>query len=142
MRLSVTAVTATLALAVPTLASAVTASTPEPARKLVPVDIRGSSIAARFPAGRSILFRYPSNWYVTTRRLDDVIDPHTVFAVTSYALPKGPVDHWYGTLALGRPSDGAFLLVKEVLDGASLRRTLPRLPSKPHHFQLPRSGRA
>jgi hypothetical protein len=89
-----------LALVIPAPASTVTSSTPEPAHRLVPFDIRGSSIAFRYPAGRSISFRYPANWF------------------------------------------GVFALVKEVLDGASLRRSLPRLPTKPRPFQLPKSGRA
>jgi hypothetical protein len=37
---------------------------------------------------------------------------------------------------------GVFVLVKEVLDRASLRRSLPRLPLRPHHFRLPTTGRA
>jgi hypothetical protein len=134
--------TLSLALVMPAAASTVTSPTPEPAHRLVQFDIRGSSIAFRYQAGPSISFRYPANWYVTTRRLDDVIDPHTLFAVTSYAVPKGPVAECDGTHAGGRPVDGVFVLIKEVLDGASLRRSLPRLPTKPRHFQLPKSGRA
>ena len=34
------------------------------------------------------------------------------------------------------------MLVKEELDGASLKRSLPRLPAKSRHFLLPTSGRA
>ncbi len=131
-----------LALVMPAPASTVISGTPEPAHMLVRFDIRGSSIAFRYPAGRSISFRYPANWYVTTRRLDNVIDPHTLFAVTSYAVPKGPLGDCDGTHARSRPVDGVFALIKEVLDGASLRRSLPRLPTKPRHFQLPKSGRA
>jgi hypothetical protein len=129
-------------LVMPAAASTATSLTPEPAHRLVRFDIRGSSIAFRYPAGRSISFRYPANWHVTTRRLDDVIDPHTLFAVTSYTVPKGPVGDCDGTHARSRPVDGVFVLVKEVLDGASLRRSLPRLPTKPRAFQLPKSGRA
>jgi hypothetical protein len=143
MRVSVAAfVTTAAALVVPALAGGVALSTPEPARSLVRVDIRGSAIASRFPTGRSVSFAYPSNWHLTRQRLDVVTDPRTLFAVSSYATPKGPLDACDGTHARGRPLDGAFLIVKEVLDGASLRRSLPRLRTKPRHFQLPTSGRA
>jgi hypothetical protein len=134
--------TAAAALVVPALAGGVALSTPEPARSLVRVDIRGTAIASRFPTGRSVSFRYPSNWHLTRRRLDVVTDPRTLFAVSSYAIPKRPIDACDGTHARGRPVDGVFVLVKEVLDGASLRRSLPRLRTKPRHFQIPKSGRA
>jgi hypothetical protein len=122
------------------VARGVVSATPEPAAKLVRVEIDGRSTASRFPPGRSISFRYPSNWHVSTRRLDVVTDPRTLFAVSTYALAGGPVDDCDGTHARGRPIDGAFVLVKEVLDGASLKRSLPRLPAKQHHFRLPTSG--
>jgi hypothetical protein len=124
------------------LAPLATASTPDPARELVRVDILGSSIASRFPATRSISFRYPSNWHVTRRRLDVVIDPRTVFAVASYPILESARDDCDGTHGRRRPSDGAFVLVKELVDGASLRTSLPRLPSRPRHFRTPTSGQA
>ena len=134
-------VAAVAALMLPTFARGTVRSTPEPARKLVNVEIPGSAIARRFPDSRSISFRYPSNWHVATRRLDDVIDPRTVFAAASYALPKGRSDDCDGTHARGRPADGVFVLVKETLDGASLRLSLPRLPARPRHFfKYPTSG--
>jgi len=71
-----------------------------------------------------------------------VLDPRTLFAVSTYPLNKGAVDNCDGTHARGRPSDGVFVLVKEVLDGASLTRSLPRLPARPRGFQLPSRGRA
>ena len=124
-----------------TLVAAAAASTPLPSRQSVRVVIDGRSIARRFPHGQSVVFRYPANWQVTRRRLDNVSDPHTLFAVSTYRLPSG-IDDCDGTRARGRPADGAFVLVKEVLDGASLRRSLPRLPSRPRHFRLPTSGRS
>jgi hypothetical protein len=116
--------------------------TPEPAPKLARFVINGQSIAQRFPHRPSVAFRYPSNWQVTTRRLDDVLDPHTIVAVANYKLRPGLRDECDGTHARGRPSDGVFVLVKEVLDRASLRRSLPRLHPKPRHFRLPTSGGA
>ena len=103
--------------------------------------IDGQNIAQRFPAGTSVSFRYPSSWYVTTRRLDDVLDPRTLFALSNYRIPNGR-DDCDGTHARGRPSDGAFVLVKETLDKASLRRSLPRLPARPPTLRLPTTGRA
>jgi hypothetical protein len=118
------------------------ASTPPPSRHTARVVIDGHSIARRFPPGPSIAFRYPANWYVTRRRLDDVFDPRTLFAVSTYKLPTGGIDDCDGTHARGRPADGAFVLVKEILDGASLRRSLPRLKARPTHFRLPTHGQA
>lgn len=104
--------------------------------------IDGRSIARRFPPGPSIAFRYPANWHLARHRLDNVLDPHTLFAVSNYKLASKPLDDCDGTRARGRPDDGAFVLVKEVLDGASLRRSLPRLSSRPAHFRLPTHGQA
>jgi hypothetical protein len=89
-----------------------------------------------------ISLRYPFTWYVTTRRLDYVVDPHTLVAVASYAIPRKPGSNCDGTTAEGRPRDGAFVLIKELLDGASLKRSLPRLSPRPRHFQIPTHGRA
>ena len=124
------------------LVAVATASTPRPSRHTVRVAIDGRSIARRFPRGPSIAFRYPANWHVTRGRLDNVLDPHTLFAVSTYELPRKPLDDCDGSHARGRPADGAFVLVKEVLDGASLRRSLPRLPRRPGHFRLPTGGQA
>jgi hypothetical protein len=121
--------------------AAATASTPRPSHRSIRVVIDGRSIARRFPRGPSITFRYPANWHVTTRRLDNVLDPHTLYAASTYRVPSGTVD-CDGTRASGRPRDGAFVLMKEVLDGASLRRSLPRLPSRPRQFRLPARGQA
>jgi hypothetical protein len=89
-----------------------------------------------------IMVRYPSNWYVTTRRLDYVSDPRTLVAVASYVIPLRAGASCDGTQGRGRPADGAFVLLKEVLDGASLRRSLPRLSTRPTHFKIPSDGRA
>jgi hypothetical protein len=125
----------------PSVAAADASRTPEPSSRLIRVVIPGRAIAARYPAGPSVSFRYPSNWYLTRRRIDNVIDPTTLFAVSTYPLPNA-IDDCDGTHARGRPADGAFLLVKEVLDGASLKRSLPRLPARPRVFRLPTSGAA
>ena len=118
------------------------AFTPQPSRRTLLVVIDGRSIARRFPPGPSISFRYPASWHVTRHRLDNVLDPRTLFAVATYRLPSRPVDDCDGTHARGLLADGAFVLAKEVLDGASLRRSLPRLPARPSHFRLPTHGAA
>jgi hypothetical protein len=124
------------------LASSATASTPLPSHHYLRVVFDGRSIAHRFPRSPSISFRYPANWHVTTHRLDNVLDPRTVFAVSTYRLPADGLDDCDGTRARGRPFDGAFVLVKELLDGASLRRSLPRLSARPSRFRLPTHGSA
>ena len=128
-------------LAIALVASAA-ASTPAPSRHTARAVIDGRSIARRFPSGPSIAVRYPANWHLTTRRLDNVLDPHTLFAIGNYRLRRGPVDNCDGTRARGRPAGGAFVLVKEVLDGASLHRSLPRLSPRPKRFRLPTEGEA
>ena len=85
---------------------------------------------------------YPFDWYVTTRRLDYVVDPHTLLAVASYVIPRRAGANCDGTQARGRPANGAFILLKEVLDRASLKRSLPRLSPRPIHFKVPSNGRA
>jgi hypothetical protein len=122
--------------------TAAAASTPRPSHRSIRVVIDGRSIARRFPRGPSVSLRYPADWHETTRRLDNVLDPHTLFAVSTYRVPSRTLDNCDGTRASGRPRDGALVLMKEVLDGASLRRSLPRLPSRPQHFHLPTRGRA
>src|SRR5216683_2810260 len=89
-----------------------------------------------------ITVSYPFNWYVTTRRLDYVVDPHMLLAVASYVIPLRTGANCDGTQGRGRPADGAFILLKEVLDRASLRRSLPRLPPRPTRFEVPSGGRA
>ena len=134
--------TAIGALALVLVVTAAAASTPARSRHTVRVVIDGRSIARRFPSGPSLAVRYPASWHLTTRRLDNVVDPRTLFALGTYRLRRGPVDDCDGTRARGRPADGAFVLVKEVLDAASLRRSLPRLGTRPKHFRLPTHGQA
>jgi hypothetical protein len=89
-----------------------------------------------------ITVTFPFNWYVTTRRLDYLVDPHTLLAVASYVIPFRAGANCDGTQGRGRPVDGAFILLKEVLDRASLRRSLPRLSTRPIRFNVPSGGRA
>jgi len=124
------------------LAASAAASTPPPSSATVRVVIDGRSIARRFPHGPSVSFHRPANWHVTRRRLDNVLDPRTLFAVSNYRLRRRPLDDCDGTRARGRPADGALVLVKEVLDGASLRRSLPRLSMRPRHLRIPTRGAA
>ena len=97
-----------------------------------------SAPSLRLYSRANVSFRYPAGWHVTTRRLDQVIDPRTLFAVASYLVPKGPPDtHHVPGYARGLPVNGAFILVAEVLDHASLVIVLPRLHHRPRHFVLP-----
>lgn len=118
---------------------AVTGAAPGETTRFV---LDGRSIAKRFPAGPSVAVRYPATWRLTARRLDGVLDPRTLFAVSSYRLRPGTSDDCVGTDGRGRPGDGVFVLVTEVLDGASLATDLRRLPARPQRFRLPTSGRA
>ena len=108
----------------------------------VRVTIFGRSIALRYPPGPSISVTYPARWHLTRHRPDTVLDPKTLFALTSYRPATGPPDDCPGSRARGRPANGAFVLVQEELDGASLKRSLPRLRPKPQHLSLPTHGAA
>jgi hypothetical protein len=120
--------------------------TPYPAprrwRGNVRVTIFGRSIALRYPPGPSITVTYPARWHLTRHRPDTVLDPKTLVALTSYRPAPGPPDDCPGSRARGRPANGAFVLVQEELDGASLKRSLPRLRPKPRHLSLPTHGAA
>jgi hypothetical protein len=105
------------------------------------VDPSGRLNGLRLPDAK-ITVSYPFNWYVTTRRLDYVVDPHTLVAVASYVIPSRAGANCDGTDGRGRPADGAFILLKEVLDRTSLRRSLPRLPTRPIRFKVPSGSRA
>src|SRR5436309_994539 len=108
---------------------------PYPAPKrwqgLARVTLFGRSIARRYPARPSISFTYPASWHVTTHRLDNVLDPKTLFAVTSYRSPKRAPDDCPGFRSRWRPARGAFERVHASRDGASSQRGLPRLRDKP-----------
>lgn len=112
--------------------SGVSAREPPPSKRLNGVTLPDDNVS----------LTYPFNWYVTTRLLDNVVDPRTLVAVASYVIPGGTAEDCFGTRARGRPADGVFVLIKEVRDRASLKRSLPRLPERPRHFQIPASGRA
>ena len=100
-----------------------------------------STPPSRLISRANVSVRYPSSWHLRTQRLDQVIDPHTLFVVSSYAVPQGPSDTTnVPGYARGLPLNGAFILVTEILDGASLERSLPRLHPKPRHFVLPEQG--
>ena len=109
-------------------------------------DGRSTNPASRFNGltlpDAKITVTYPFNWYVTTRRLDYVVDPHTLLAVASYVIPFRAGANCDGTQGRGRPADGAFILLKEDLDGTSLTRSLPRLSTRPIRFKVPSGGRA
>jgi hypothetical protein len=112
--------------------AAASASTPRPSHRSVGVVIDGPSIARRFPSGPSISFRYPANWHVTTRRLDSVLDPHTLFAASTYRVPSGTVD-CDGTRASGPPDGWCFRLD----EGSSRRRIAAQEPAAPTHPSPP-----
>ena len=67
--------------------------------------IAGRSIARRFPSGPSIAVRYPATWHLARHRLDNVVDPHTLFAPSTYRIARRPFDDCDGTTpGAGRPT--------------------------------------
>src|SRR2546429_268759 len=93
--------------------SSSTGQSPPPSKRLNGVTLPEDKISLSFPF----------NWYATTRHLDNVLDPRTLVAVASYVIPGGPAEDCFGTRARGRPKDGVFVLIKELFDGASLKRS-------------------
>src|SRR5262245_19688826 len=90
-----------------------------------------------------ISFQVPMGWSLTLRRINGVVDPVTVFTVSTFRLGKG------GTSSGGicsRPlrrawrPDGAYVQLTQERDGASLKRMLRRVPRRPRHFVLDSKG--
>lgn len=94
-----------------------------------------------------ISFEVPSGWSLTSGRLNGVIDPVTLFTLTTHPLGKG------SALSSG-PSAGvcsavlqrawqpkfAYVQLAEERDGASRRTMLRRVPLRPKHFALRAAG--
>ena len=90
-------------------------------------------------AGAGISFEYPSEWRITTRRLDNVVEPITLVTVTSYDMDgQGEPQTCPATNGAGRPPDGVFIHLKEDIDEGAARG----FPARPDQFTLPTEGQA
>lgn len=96
----------------------------------------GLSADAHF-AANGISFQYPHEWFVTTERLSNGIDPRYLFAVSSHSIRRTPQDTGPCLPGVARqiPNDGVLVYLREAVSGRdpSLRRMQPR----PRRFRLP-----
>jgi hypothetical protein len=86
----------------------------------------------------------PAGWYVTTTRINGVVDPVTIFTATSFPLrpvrPHPSDGICSRTLQQQWRVDGAYVQLTEERDGASRKRMLGRVPPRPRHFELHQRG--
>jgi hypothetical protein len=89
-----------------------------------------------------IAFRVPEGWSLTLGRLNGVVDPVTVFTVSTFRVRPGGTSTGICSTRLRRSwrANGAYLQLTEERDGASLRRMLRRVPRRPRHFVLAARG--
>jgi hypothetical protein len=101
--------------------------------------VSGASASLRMFSSHGISFAYPSAWHATTNPLSNGTEPVYRFAVGNFrfhrtARDTGPC---LSGIAKQRPKNGVLAFMREAL-GADRRRSLPRTPSRPKHFSLPR----
>ena len=90
-----------------------------------------------------VSFQVPQGWHLTIGRINGVIDPVTVFTVSTFRLQPARRSSGICSVALQRAwrADGAYVQLSEERDGASRKRMLRRVPLRPKHFALDASGR-
>ena len=84
----------------------------------------------------------PTGWKLTGR-VNNVIDPVTVFTVSTFSIPKvtdSSSGHCSVALQRGWRADGVYVQLTEVRDGASRATTLKRVQRRPAHFVLSAKG--
>ena len=103
--------------------------------------VQGASATTRF-ARDGIAIHVPGGWSLTLGRINDVIDPVTVFTVSTFRFRAGPTPSGSCSVRLQRAwrADGGYVQLTEERDGASLKRMLRRVPRRPRHFVLEAKG--
>lgn len=104
--------------------------------------VAGGASAASSYERDGIDFRVPRGWSLTLGRINGVLDPVTVFTVSTFRLRAGGTSSGVCSVRLQRAwrADGAYLQVAEERDGASLARMLRRVPPRPRRFLLDGKG--
>jgi hypothetical protein len=102
----------------------------------------GASPGARFNRD-GISFRVPRTWHLTLGRINGVTDPVTLFTASNFRLRPVPTSRGVCSSALQRAwrRDGAYVQLTEERDGASRKRMLRRVSTRPKHFKLDAKGR-
>jgi hypothetical protein len=103
--------------------------------------VQGASATTRF-AREGIAFHVPKGWSLTLGRINGVIDPVTVFTVSTFHLGAGGTSSGVCSVRLQHAwhANGGYLQLTEERDGASLSRMLRRVPRRPSHFVLNAKG--
>jgi hypothetical protein len=101
----------------------------------------GAGSIARFDRA-GVSFQVPQGWHLILGRVNGVIDPVTVFTVSTFRLQPGRTSSGICSAALQRAwrADGAYVQLSEERDGASRKRMLRRVPLRPKHFVLNARG--
>jgi hypothetical protein len=74
----------------------------------------GASLGARSTRD-GISFRVPNGWQLTTRRINGVVDPVTVFTVSTFKVPRRPLSSGICSRAIqhGWRASGAYVQLAE-----------------------------
>ena len=101
----------------------------------------GASSGARFDR-EGVSFQVPKGWQLTIGRINGVVDPVTVFTVSTFHLQLGRSSSGICSAALQRAwrADGAYVQLTEERDGASRKSMLRRVPLRPTRFVLRAKG--
>jgi len=89
-----------------------------------------------------VSFQVPPVWHLTTGRINGVLDPVTVFTISTFRLTTTPPSTGICAPALRRAwrADGAYVQLTEERDGALRKRMLRRVMRRPKHFRLNAKG--
>jgi hypothetical protein len=89
-----------------------------------------------------VSFHVPKGWQLTLGRINGVVDPVTVFTVSTFHVQPGRSSSGICSAALQRAwrADGAYVQLAEERDGASRKTMLRRTPLRPKHFVLRAKG--
>ena len=103
----------------------------------------GAAGDARF-ARDGISIRVPEGWRLTTHRINGVLDPVSVFTVSTFRFQPRPGSPSSGVCSAvlrraWRPG-GAYVQLTEERDGASRTRMLRHVPHRPRRFKLDAKG--
>ena len=90
----------------------------------------------------------PDRWRVIYERVNGVVDPVTLFTASTFPLRVRPADQvgpsgvCSKTLQRAWRPEGVYVQLAEERDGASRKRMLRRVPTRPRHFTLTARGGA
>jgi hypothetical protein len=101
----------------------------------------GARADARFDRD-GVSFQVPQGWHLTIGRINGVIDPVTVFTVSTFRLQQVRTSSGVCSPALQRAwrADGGYVQLSEERDGASRKLMLHRVPLRPKHFAFHATG--